>query len=249
MNPLKGSTIRIGAFDVKRTCVSPALDSAACLALEDWGILAMRLQVEGYLAFSGFFAEEETASALEEVRKLSKARTGGGLLGLLKKPKAGGFVVNLRTGRSIGGADEDDTEGFVERWKALGESDCIQRFYRHDRLKTMLRGVLGQVGDVAVPEEITFQLAWVRCKSKNEGTDVHIVSLVLLQCACLSQRLLRIITTWIQRLRERICLMRAHTSLTMCGQDCRPLRGTLHSLQYGNIFGVHSSCVKLTSRI
>jgi hypothetical protein len=163
---------RIGAFDVDSACVAPAVNSNDLLFKRDWSGLASRLQDTGYLAFSDFFPVTDVALAVGEVQKLRPS--GGGLLSLFKKRNPVGFEVNLHTGKSNLQEHNEDAAS-VERWKALGNSPCIQQFYDNDRLKRVVRSVLSQYGDVAEPSQLSFQLAWVRCKGKGESTDVHIV--------------------------------------------------------------------------
>jgi hypothetical protein len=140
-----------------------AMNSTVALKCEDWPLLAQRLHEDGYLAFSRFFDAAEVTPALEQVKRL---RNDG----------INGFEANLTTGVVVnaqGQRESLDTKQ-VEHWQQVGRSEAFARLSTHEKLQSVLVNVLKQTGDVHVPDNIEFQLSWVRGKGLGDSTRVHV---------------------------------------------------------------------------
>jgi hypothetical protein len=143
---------QIGQHFVVNDCISHGTDSSVDLEKGNFGVLLSRFRTQGYLAFSSFFSKDAITPVLDAVLSVVRGTQVS-------------FEANLNSGFG-------DARG--AKWRALGSSDAMQQLYTNAKLQQTIKSILSQDPGLVVPENVGFQLSWIRGKGKGDGTNVHV---------------------------------------------------------------------------
>jgi hypothetical protein len=148
-------TTRIGKHFVVNECITSAKDSAQDLKEQKFEVLCQRFKTFGYLAFSSFFPESMSKELLAEITRV------------VGSERVASFEANLTTGFG-------DSER-ARAWKKVGSSVIVAKYYSNPLLQSTLKNILQHDKRLVVPpENLLFQLSWVRGKAPGDATSVHV---------------------------------------------------------------------------